>query len=255
MTRPKAITARPARIPILRACAASAVSSAMRYIFTPGILPSIANSPPPTMAPMIPKMIDTMITAGIARERPFDHDRDHAPERNVDIGDRDAMRRGRRLNGHGLPPGCARRMVGQTARLSQLAFREGAHAHRRSQHRAARGMAQGRAHAHARFGEERRRRSSACSSNGASRATARRPICMRSRRCCMCSRARPTCGSSETHATLDRRAADDRAGRREARLFQQRHRRRCTSSRRSPRRCSRRPTTTSARRRGAGCRS
>ena len=40
------------------------------------------------------------------------------------------------------------------------------------------------------------RRSSACSSNGASRGTARRPTCMRSRRCCTCSRARPTSGST-----------------------------------------------------------
>ena len=70
---------------------------------------SIAKIPPPTTAPMIPKMTDTMITAGIAAKRPFDHDRHHPPERNVDIGDRDAMRRGRRLNGHGWLPGCAGR--------------------------------------------------------------------------------------------------------------------------------------------------
>src|SRR5207248_8545436 len=37
-----------------------------RYIFTPGILPSIANNPPPMTAPMIPKMMERMIIAGIA---------------------------------------------------------------------------------------------------------------------------------------------------------------------------------------------
>src|ERR1051325_11282879 len=42
------------------------------------------------------------------RERPFDDDCNHTPERNVDIDDRDPMRRGRRLNGHRCPPGCAR---------------------------------------------------------------------------------------------------------------------------------------------------
>src|SRR5439155_8832653 len=43
----------------------SMLASKAAYIFTPGILPSIAIMPPPRMAPMMPKMIEMMITAGI----------------------------------------------------------------------------------------------------------------------------------------------------------------------------------------------
>src|SRR5947209_15445645 len=41
---------------------------------------------------------------GYRRECPLDHNRDHAPERNIHVRNRDAMRRGRWLNGHRLPP-------------------------------------------------------------------------------------------------------------------------------------------------------
>src|SRR5207248_8788489 len=41
---------------------------------------------------------------GDRREGPLDDDRDHAPERNLDVRDRNAMRRDRWLNGHRLPP-------------------------------------------------------------------------------------------------------------------------------------------------------
>jgi hypothetical protein len=47
-------------------------------------------------------------------EHPFDHDYDQPPERNLDVGDRDAMRSDRRLNGHEVPPVVPAAMVGQT---------------------------------------------------------------------------------------------------------------------------------------------